>query len=107
MKRSLSATIRTASPCGSTGRWIERDGSARDPSGIGPTVIEDPRKRMVAEGYDALGPGYSAWASRIVDPARERLLQDFSTRLETGSKVLDLGCGTGLPNTRTLASRFQ
>jgi cyclopropane fatty-acyl-phospholipid synthase-like methyltransferase len=65
----------------------------------------DPRKAIVAAGYDALGEGYLDWASAIVD-ARERMLDTFSSRLAPGARVLDLGCGAGLPSTRSLAARF-
>jgi SAM-dependent methyltransferase len=66
----------------------------------------DPRKAIVAEGYDALGEGYLAWASGVLDP-RERMLEAFSAPLASGGRVLDLGCGAGLPSTKALAARFN
>ena len=70
-----------------------------------PGPIHDPRKTTVAEGYDALGEDYAAWAAGVLD-ARDRMLQSFSVRLQPGSRVLDLGCGSGLPATSVLALRF-
>ena len=67
--------------------------------------MADRRKAIVAAGYDALGEGYLRWAAGISD-VRERMLEAFSSRLAPGGRVLDLGCGCGLPSTRALASRF-
>ena len=35
------------------------------------------------------------------------MLEEFITRLASGARVLDLGCGPGLPATRLLADRFE
>ncbi|MDQ2910121.1 MAG: class I SAM-dependent methyltransferase [Actinomycetota bacterium] len=67
----------------------------------------DERKRIVQAGYDALGPRFTAWAANIVDDTRHRLLDDFASRLPDGARVLELGCGAGLPATRKLADRFE
>lgn len=69
--------------------------------------MTDERKLVVASGYDAIADHYLAWSSLIDDPARVRLLSDFADRLPRDSEVLDLGCGAGLPSTRTLAERFR
>lgn len=68
--------------------------------------MRDPRKAIVAQGYDSLGQDYMAWASGIRDDPRERMLAEFSARMAPGARVLDLGCGTGLPSTNALAGRF-
>ena len=39
------------------------------------------------------------------DP-RDRFVEAFAKRLPDGARVLDLGCGAGLPSTRQLARRF-
>ncbi len=69
--------------------------------------MRDRRKTVVARGYDTLGADYLAWTSAFVDPARDRLLAEFMTRLASDVRVLDLGCGPGLPSTRMLADRFE
>ena len=69
-------------------------------------VTTDRRTAIVAEGYDALGDGYRAWAAGVLDP-RERMLEAFSAALARGARVLDLGCGAGLPSTKALAARFD
>jgi SAM-dependent methyltransferase len=68
--------------------------------------MRDRRKAVVAQGYDSLGQDYMAWASAIRDDPRERMLAEFSARMAPGARVLDLGCGTGLPSTKALAGRF-
>jgi SAM-dependent methyltransferase len=69
--------------------------------------MTDERKRVVASGYDAIADLYLAWSAQIDDGARERFLHAFSDRLPRGSAVLDIGCGAGLPATRSLAQRFR
>ena len=59
------------------------------------------------EGYDALGSGYAAWNARVEGDPRNRFLADFAARLLAGVRVLDVGCGPGVPSTRELAERFQ
>jgi cyclopropane fatty-acyl-phospholipid synthase-like methyltransferase len=65
----------------------------------------DRRRAIVADGYDALVDEYLAWAAGVVDP-RGRMLDAFAAPLGAGARVLDLGCGAGLPSTRWLAERF-
>jgi SAM-dependent methyltransferase len=67
----------------------------------------DEPAQIVAAGYDALGERYRVWAAATSDPGRDRLLAEFVKRLADGSRVLDLGCGTGLPSTRELADRYS
>jgi ubiquinone/menaquinone biosynthesis C-methylase UbiE len=69
--------------------------------------VTDERKSIVASGYDAMADRYRSWSARIDDHARTTLLADFSERLATGSTVLDLGCGAGIPSTRAMAERFS
>jgi len=66
----------------------------------------DRRKEKVWAGYDALGEDYLDWASLIVDDPRDRMMAAFEARLGAGSRVLDLGCGAGVP-TKRLARRFM
>jgi SAM-dependent methyltransferase len=69
--------------------------------------MRDHRKTVVERGYDALGADYLRWVSAFVDPGRDRMLDEFMTRLASGAPVLDLGCGPGLPSTWSLADRFE
>jgi SAM-dependent methyltransferase len=77
---------------------------------MGPHRVTGPpdyRKRIVAAGYDQLGDRYERWASRAEGDPRDRMLSEFAQRLRDGARVLDLGCGSGVPSTRTLAQRFD
>ena len=46
--------------------------------------------RTVEAGYDALGPAFAEWTSRIDGDPWERFLDEL-----VGRRVLDLGCGPG------------
>jgi uncharacterized protein YdhG (YjbR/CyaY superfamily)/predicted TPR repeat methyltransferase len=67
----------------------------------------DPRKAIVAAGYDDLVDHFAEWAARVADAPRARFLAEFTRRLPAGSRVLDLGCGAGLPTTGELARRYK
>ena len=63
--------------------------------------------RRVATGYDRMAERYARWAERVDGDPRDRMLAEFADRLPLGARVLDLGCGTGLPSTRALARHFE
>lgn len=69
--------------------------------------MADDARAIVKAGYDALVDRYGAWAGASDDPGRERLLAEITARLPDGARVLDLGCGSGIPSTRVLAERFD
>lgn len=67
----------------------------------------DERKRVVQAGYDALAERFVAWSAAIQGDPRARFCEELERRLEDGARVLDLGCGAGVPLTRRLAERFE
>ncbi len=69
--------------------------------------MPDARKVVVAAGYDAMAERYLDWSERIVGDPRQPFLAELSKRLADGSRVLDLGCGAGVPSTREMAQRFE
>jgi cyclopropane fatty-acyl-phospholipid synthase-like methyltransferase len=69
------------------------------------TPTDDP-KQIVARGYDAIALRYAEWAGTIESPTR-RWLRALLDRLADGSRVLELGCGRGVPATRELAKRHD
>lgn len=69
--------------------------------------MTDPRAQLVGEGYDALGERFDEWQKRIVGNPRERWFEELASRLHQGARVLELGCGSGLAETRPLAQRFN
>ena len=69
--------------------------------------ITDKRKQVVAAGYDRMAERYGKWAGAIEGDPRDRMLARFSDRLPTGARILELGCGAGVPSTQRLAERFE
>ena len=68
--------------------------------------IVDP-KRIVADGYDAIGARYAQQAVEPGSEDRRRYTAMLLERLPAGAEVLDLGCGAGRPTTARLAERFS
>ena len=66
---------------------------------------EDP-KEIVARGYDAIALRYAEWSDASGWPTM-RWLRELLRRLPDGSRVLELGCGRGVPATRELAKRHE
>jgi len=67
--------------------------------------MQDP-KRIVEEGYDQVAAAYSRLESESQWP-RIRWLRKVLTRLDPGSSVLDLGCGSGDPADIEIAKLHQ
>jgi SAM-dependent methyltransferase len=62
-------------------------------------------KRTVKEGYNAIADRYLAERRR--DSQDVRLLNDLIGRLPANARVLDAGCGAGIPISHMLSERFQ
>ena len=62
----------------------------------------DDRTRLVAAGYDEIAVQYAALERPEQEWPRLRLLHDLLRRLEGPSRILDLGCGNGLPALREI-----
>ena len=62
-------------------------------------------KRVVAEGYDRLGPAFSAWNETRPPEVRSWFLGEVLARLPEGSDVLELGCGPGIDAGRLSVGR--
>ena len=69
--------------------------------------MADPRKRIVARGYDRIARRYLDWGKTIDGDPRHDLLARFAGDLEDGARVLELGSGAGVPSTKELARRFR
>ena len=63
--------------------------------------------KIVQEGFDALGGRYLQWQLDAGGDPRQPYLGRFMQALPEGARVLDLGCGPGVPATRLLAERFR
>jgi SAM-dependent methyltransferase len=62
----------------------------------------DPR-RIVADGYDQIAERYFAWSDARPSATRLAWLAVADARIPARADVLELGCGAGVPMTRTLA----
>src|SRR5688572_30678546 len=62
-------------------------------------------KETVKSGYNIIADRYLA--ARTRDSEDVRLLDELITRLPTGAKVLDAGCGAGLPISQMLSEKFE
>jgi ubiquinone/menaquinone biosynthesis C-methylase UbiE len=62
-------------------------------------------KKTVKEGYNAIADRYLAERTR--DSEDVRLLDEFIERLPENAKVLDAGCGAGIPISQMLSERFD
>ena len=62
-------------------------------------------KETVRAGYNTIADRYLAVRTR--DSEDVRLLGELITRLPTGAKVLDAGCGAGLPISQMLSEKFE
>ena len=62
-------------------------------------------KKTVKEGYNAIADRYLA--ERTHDSEDVRLLNDLIDRLSENSKVLDAGCGAGIPISQILSEQFH
>lgn len=68
--------------------------------------MPDPRTQIVSAGYDAIGETFAEWRRRIVGDPRDEWAEELSSHLDDGARVLELGSGSGSPETRRLAQRF-
>ncbi len=71
----------------------------------GPSPPADP-KRVVETGSDRIAERYAAWSGAAWTGSRARYGRILRDRLPEGSRLVDLGCGTGLPTARALAEHF-
>ena len=67
--------------------------------------ITDPRKAVVAAGYDAIAERYLEWGGGA--QVRNHYLRQFYELVPVGGHVLDLGCGAGVPVAKKLAGRVS
>jgi SAM-dependent methyltransferase len=64
-------------------------------------------KRIVAEGYDRIAERYSSWTGTELRGPRARYVEIVRDRIPAETEILELGCATGVPVTRSLADRYR
>jgi cyclopropane fatty-acyl-phospholipid synthase-like methyltransferase len=62
---------------------------------------------LVGRGYDVIGEHFARWRDEIVGDPRRAWEHELVSRLRDGARVLELGCGAGVPDTQRLAARFE
>jgi len=66
-------------------------------------ALVDPRKIIVADGYNAVARRYLEWDAGTA--VRNHYLEQFYALVPSGGRVLDLGCGSGIPVARKLVEK--
>jgi len=64
-------------------------------------------KRVVRSCYDEIAERFEQFALKVRQDERDRYTRLLLNRLDKGARVLELGCGSGVPTTRELARRFD
>jgi cyclopropane fatty-acyl-phospholipid synthase-like methyltransferase len=67
----------------------------------------DKYAEITREGYNQLASTYDKWAESVRTEERKKYLAKIDQSFCNGSRILDIGCGNGLLNTRHLANRFD
>lgn len=62
---------------------------------------------IIARGYNQVADEYAALESAEAPWPRLKRVRAFAAHLPQGARILDVGCGNGLPATRELALRHQ
>jgi len=62
---------------------------------------------IIARGYDQVAGEYAALESAEAPWPRLKRVRALAADLPQGSRILDVGCGNGLPATRELALRHE
>jgi SAM-dependent methyltransferase len=64
-------------------------------------------KRIVADAYDHIAAPFRDHTADVVSARRQPYLDRLTERLDSSSRVLDLGCGGGAPYTAWLSARYR
>jgi SAM-dependent methyltransferase len=86
--------------CSKAPRYSSKNPSAMKSSNFDP-------KRLVANSYDQIAERYLEWRTKQRPEGAAPWMAILRKHLQPGSKLLDLGCGAGIPLTRALAEAFD
>lgn len=64
-------------------------------------------RAIVEQGYDAMADAYLDYMDQTTGDPRLRFLDQLLGRLRSGSQIVDLGCGAGIPCTAKLAEQHD
>ncbi|MBT3315569.1 MAG: methyltransferase domain-containing protein [Anaerolineae bacterium] len=63
-------------------------------------------KKIVENGYDHIAEEHEKWTQDVRIEERAKYTAVLLENLPKGAKVLELGCGSGIPTTQELAEKF-
>ncbi|MFC2069944.1 class I SAM-dependent methyltransferase [Chloroflexota bacterium] len=67
----------------------------------------DNPKKIVAEGYDSVTQPYLELIDSMGPRVRDKYLKVITDELPPGARILELGCGAGIPMTRVLSAHYR
>ena len=67
----------------------------------------DNPKQIVARGFDSITQSYLKLIESMGPMVREKYLRVLINSLPAGARILELGCGAGIPMTKRLANNFK
>ncbi len=71
------------------------------------SINPNDRIAQVAAGYDAVGTEYFNFYRAEIPEKLTSYIDNFAAKLQSGSSVLELGCGNGIPVAEKLATEFN
>jgi ubiquinone/menaquinone biosynthesis C-methylase UbiE len=74
-----------------------------DPAFVSQPPPSGSPQAIVADGYDVMAERYRAWSDDRPSATRLAMLDLALAAIPAGAKVVDLGCGAGVPMTAALA----
>jgi SAM-dependent methyltransferase len=80
---------------------------SRTPPGPDETRTVDDPKAVVREGYERASHAYRGDEFDLEKSGYAHWLRRLESRVPAGARVLDLGCGNGVPVARALAERYR
>jgi ubiquinone/menaquinone biosynthesis C-methylase UbiE len=70
-------------------------------------VMAESEREVIARGYDQVADEYEALESAQAPWPRLQRVRAFAAGLPRGSRILDIGCGNGVPATEELALKHE
>ncbi len=69
--------------------------------------MSDRRTQLVGAGYDAMADTWEEWSAQVTEDPRNAWLEELLAVLPADAVAVELGCGNGTRETRTLAVRAR
>lgn len=102
-------TVRGEWRCNGSAAWSEMNLSGGMPGMVDDAVARAEQRDLVRRGYDAISVAYRSDDGEAAGSSAEDVsryagwVTELAGLLRPGARVVDLGCGAGIPATRQLA----